>query len=521
MSTDATSFPPPDTLENLRHLADTMPQIVWITRADGYHEYYNRHWWEYTGLTYEQARGEGWNILLHPEDRERSIERWQEALRTGEPYNIEYRFRRASDGMYRWFLGRALPQRDADGRIMKWFGTCTDIHDQKLAEEKMELANRQKDQFLAILSHELRTPLNAILGWTQLIQGDVLEPGEFREAIDAIERNAKAQARLIEDVLDISRIINNKLHIERRVVLLEPPIQAALGALRPAAKARGVTIEYHNDSTDLLVFADPARLEQIFGNLLSNAVKFTSSGGRITIRVDRDVSLARITVADTGAGIAPEFVPHVFELFRQADSTSTRQHGGLGLGLAIVRHLLEAQGGSIQAASAGRDQGSTFTIRLPVVAVDNRTDDGSGARDASQTPARDLLAGLKILVADDESSARELIATVLERYGAKVRTADSADRALEEFGREQPDLLVSDIAMPGRDGYSLISAIRARPPKEGGRTAALALTAYASPQDRRRALQAGFQAHLAKPVEPSLLVRAVAALRPTAPPTQQ
>lgn len=514
MPSDTTPFsPPPDTLENLRQLADTMPQIVWITRADGYHEYYNRHWWEYTGLTYEQARGEGWNLLLHPDDRQRSIDRWNHALRTGEPYEIEYRFRRAADGMYRWFLGRALPQRDGEGKVVKWFGTCTDIHDQKLAEEKIELASRQKDQFLAILSHELRTPLNAILGWAQLVQGDLLDPGEFREAIDAIERNAKAQARLIEDVLDVSRIINQKLHIERRVIALEPSITAALDTLRPAAKAKAITIEYRNDSTDLLVFADPARLEQVFGNLLSNAVKFTPAGGRIVLTVDRDASLARICVSDTGTGIPASFLPEIFELFRQADSTSTRHHGGLGLGLAIVRHLLDAQDGSIQAESEGKGRGATFTVRMPVVAVDMRGADRLGDGQPESLPARGLLAGVKVLVADDEGSARELIGTVLEKFGAQVRVAESADRALAEFEREPPDVLVSDIAMPGRDGYSLIAEIRARPGELAGRTPALALTAFASSQDRRRALQEGFDAHIAKPVEPIALVRAVASLR--------
>ncbi len=507
-------------LATLQHLADTMPQIVWITRPDGYHEYYNKQWWDFTGMTWDEARGDGWNLLLHPEDRDRSIERWQHSLKTGEPYEIEYRFLRSRDGEYRWFLGRALPQKDAEGKIVRWVGTCTEIHEQKLVEEQlraarddMASANEQKDQFLALLSHELRTPLNSILGWTRLMQEGLLEPDELPEAIDSITNNAKAQAQLIEDILDISRIINNKLRLEKRVLLLADIVKAAADAIRPIANQAKLRVAHTVEATDLLVEADPGRLQQIVANLLANAVKFTPPGGRIDLRLTRAQSFASIEVSDTGRGIDAAFLPYIFDRFKQADSSNTRQEGGLGLGLAIVRHLVEMHGGIIRAASDGPGTGATFTVLLPVVAVDLRNADKS--QEANQVlPDAESLKNLQILIVDDDDSAREMIALTLRKFGAKVDCAGNVDQALESLEKGFPQLLISDIAMPGADGYELIRAVRKMEADHARRIPAIALTAFASVQDRSRAMELGFHLHLSKPIEPLQLIRAVAALAP-------
>jgi PAS domain S-box-containing protein len=506
--------------ESFRALADAMPQIVWITRPDGYHEYYNKHWWDYTGLTYEEARGEGWNLLLHPEDRPRAIETWGRCLASGEAYEIEYRFRRATDGAYRWFLGRALPQRDEGGAILKWFGTCTDIHDQKMAEqalrqakEESEKVNRAKDQFLAMVSHELRTPLNAILGWTQLLQMDVLSDEERREAVLTIENNAKLQAQLVEDILDVSRIINHKLRLDRRPVGPHGVIRAAIDGVRSAAQAKRIRIVYEPRAIDALVLADAGRLQQVVSNLLTNAIKFSHEGGEVRVELDQVQSAARVTVSDDGIGIAPAFLPQVFERFQQADAEDRHRHGGLGLGLAIVRHLVEQHGGTVRADSEGLGKGATFTVLLPVAAV--RTEAVSEPAADRPVPAGALsqvLKGVRVLVVDDEASARELVTLALTKHGADVEAVASVAEGLEKLPVVRPDVLVSDIAMPEVDGYQFITRVRELAEDQGGRVPAVALTAYASNDDRTRALAAGFDVHIAKPVETVELVAKVARL---------
>lgn len=507
-------------LTTLQQLADTMPQIVWIARPDGYHEFYNQYWWDFTGMNWEDAQGEGWSVLLHPEDHDRAMERWEHSLKTGDPYEMECRFRRSQDGEYRWFLSRALPQRAADGTIIRWFGTCTEIHEQKLVEEQlraardeMASANEQKDQFLALLSHELRTPLNSILGWTRLMQEGLLEPGELPEAIDSITHNAKAQAQLIEDILDISRIINDKLSLEKRVLPLADIVKAAADAIRPQANQGKLRVAHTVEATDLLVEADPGRLQQVINNLLVNAVKFTPPGGRIDLRLTRTQSFASIEVSDTGRGIDAAFLPYIFDRFKQADSSNTRHQGGLGLGLAIARHLVEMHGGIIRAASDGPGKGATFTVLLPVVAVDLRNADKNP--EVNQVlPAAHALQDLQILIVDDDVSAQEMIALTLRKFGAQVDCASSVNQALEHLEQGFPQLLISDIAMPGADGYELIRAVRKMESDHERRIPAIALTAYASVQDRSRAMELGFHLHLSKPIEPLQLIRAVVALAP-------
>jgi signal transduction histidine kinase/AmiR/NasT family two-component response regulator len=377
------------------------------------------------------------------------------------------------------------------------------------ARTQAEAANRMKDEFLATLSHELRTPLNAMLGWTRLLRTGQLDQATTGRALETIERNALAQAQLVEDLLDVSRIITGKLRLDVQPVHLEHILETSIDAVRPAADARGITIETDIDS-ESRVLGDGDRLRQIVWNLLSNAIKFTPSGGWVRVALKRVDPHLQVTVADSGAGIAPEFLPYVFERFRQSDGNSTRVHGGLGLGLAIVRHLVELHGGSVHADSAGDGQGATFTVKLPIAAV--KLD--AGARPGADRPAATdrVLAGIRVLVVDDEPDARDLLASVLCPHGAEVSMASSAAQARQLFERVRPHVLVSDIGMPGEDGYSLIRRIRAIEERRGRRTPAVALTAFARSEDRSRALLAGFQLHVPKPVEPDEFVIAVAIL---------
>jgi PAS domain S-box-containing protein len=510
----------PRELATLRQLADGLPQIVWVARTDGSHEYYNKQWHDYTGLTLENSTEEAWRELFHPDDRERAEAMWAQALRDGTPYEIEFRLKRAADGEFRWFLGRALPHRDEEGNIVNWFGTCTDIHEQKLAQDAlretrdaMSRENSQKDEFLALVSHELRTPLNAVFGWTRLMQEHVLGEAERAQAVDSIMRNAEAQARLIEDVLDISRIVNQKLSLDRGIVPLWRVVTEAIDAVLPSADTKGVSLISEVESHDLLVHGDRMRLEQVVTNLLSNAVKFTPRGGEIRIAVGQEREFATIVVSDSGQGIDPELLPHIFERFRQGDSTLTRRHGGLGLGLAIAHQLVLLHGGEIEVESAGLNEGSRFTVRLPILAVGNLP---SAKLDPSHFWVEDAfpaehLRGLHVMVVDDELSVRELLALALAKCGAAVTLAASVEEALAVLPNLSPDVVVSDIAMPGMDGYEFIHKLRELAQSRSGREVpVIALTACASGQDRDLALQAGFERHLTKPVDPAELVRVIA-----------
>jgi PAS domain S-box-containing protein len=379
-----------------------------------------------------------------------------------------------------------------------------------------QIASRTKDEFLATLSHELRTPLNAMLGWASMLLSGTLDPPTSARALESIERNTRAQVQLIDDLLDVSRIISGKLRLHVRAVDLIPVIEAALEATRPAAEAKGIQLELALDAGAGPVPGDPDRLQQVFWNLLSNAIKFTPKGGRVRIRLERIDSRVRIRVADTGKGIAPEFLPYIFDRFRQAESPTTRTQGGLGLGLAIVRHLVDLHGGTVRADSAGEGQGSTFTLELPVRAAREAEADEQWAARAPGAAHRfeppPILAGLKVLVVDDDRDARDLVSTILQQCRAVVTTVADTTSALRAAEREHFDLLVSDIGLPGEDGYALIRKLRALEVTRGGRLPAVALTAYARSDDRRLALLAGFQMHVSKPVQPAELVGVVASL---------
>ncbi|MEG4841996.1 ATP-binding protein [Microcoleus sp. B9-D4] len=382
-----------------------------------------------------------------------------------------------------------------------------------------EAANRAKDEFLSILSHELRTPLNAILGWSTMLRQKSLSEDKVARALETIERNAKSQAQLIEDILDVSRIITGKLRLRVRPVNLVPVIESAIESVQLAAEAKSIRLQSVLDSEAGPLLGDADRLQQVVWNLLSNALKFTPKDGRVQISLQRVNSHVEITVSDTGTGISSDFLPFVFDRFSQHDSTTTRSYGGLGLGLAIVRQLVELHGGTVTVVSPGIGQGTTFTVKLPVMIIHlppsdpeplNSLVEGNGRFQASPT-----LEGLKILVVEDEADALELLSTILEKYGADVMAVASVKEALtiiETATDRSPDVLVSDIGMPDEDGYSLIRKLRQLEVQRGGRLPAIALTAYARNDDRQQALLAGFQMHLTKPVDAAELVAVVASL---------
>jgi PAS domain S-box-containing protein len=686
--------------QRYRFLAESIPQIVWTANADGSADYFNQRWFDYTGLSREDNGGFNARDVVHTDDITHTLELWKQAFETGEPYEIELRLRRGADGSHRWHLARSVPLRDAAGKIVKWFGTSTDIDDRKRAEDsqkflaeasevlvssldyeetlkriadllvprladwcavdmmteervlrrlavahqdpvKIEFAhelerrypqdmnerqgvpnvirtgepelypnipdemltlvardaeqlrimrelglrsamivplnvqgrtlgaitfvsaesgrhytetdlafaedlahraalaienarlyreaqevNRLKDEFLATLSHELRTPLTAVLGWTRLLGTGQLDEATRARALETIERNAQAQVQLIDDILDVSRIIRGKLRLDVRPVELAPVIESAVDSVRPAAEAKGIRLQVVLDPRTGPVSGDPDRLQQVVWNLLSNAIKFTPRGGRVQVILARVDSHLEIDISDTGQGIARDFLPYVFDRFRQADPTTTRVHGGLGLGLAIVRHLIELHGGTVNAESEGAGTGATFRIMLPLLATVSAQIEPVGETPVATTVARanggdDLLAGfdcppeiegLRVLIVEDDADSRELLVTVLKQCRAEVVAVAGAAAAIRTLEVWRPDVLISDIEMPGEDGYSLIRKVRALPPERGGDIPAAALTAYARAEDRMRALLAGFQIHVPKPVEPAELITVVASL---------
>ncbi len=383
------------------------------------------------------------------------------------------------------------------------------LESERAARTEAEMANRAKDEFLATVSHELRTPLNAVIGWTALARASATP--EVEHALAIIDRNARSQARIIEDMLDISRVISGQLRLEPRAIRVSDTVAAALESARPAAEAKGVVLEASIEDCGVIV-ADPERLQQIVWNLLSNAIKFTPRAGRVMMRLMRTGERATIEVTDTGRGIEPEFLPQVFEAFRQADGSATRGQGGLGLGLAIVKQLVTAHGGTIRAESEGLGHGSTFTIELPASSFQTGIDLAREVDGGAASTEHLRVDGLDVLVVDDEIDARALFAKVLSARGAKVRTASSMSEALAMIDAGAPDVLVSDIAMPDGDGYMLIRAVRGRPVSRGGKTPAIAVTAYARREDIERAFAAGFQQHVEKPVELGKLISLVANL---------
>jgi signal transduction histidine kinase len=519
--------------ERLRGLTESMPVPVWGVDAEGVVYACNRAWTEYSGRTADETGCIVNPLWMHAADIESASARWTEGTSAAEPFDIECRLLRACDERFRWHVLHAVPERGDRAREGCWIVAATDIDAQKTVErerahvlahehrarEEAEAANRMKDEFLATVSHELRTPLNAILGWSRMMRTGTLDAAGHSHAIETIERNARVQAKLIDDLLDVSQIVSGKLLLQVGSLNLHTVVSDAIEALRPLADAMGIDVRCEKSPWDGSMCGDPSRLQQIVWNLVSNAVKFTPKGGCIDVRVEHGGDGAYIIVKDNGRGIHPAFLPHVFDRFRQEDSTISREHEGLGLGLSIVKHLVELHDGSVHAESAGLGRGATFTVRLPTGATGS--DDVVGVEppvfrcpiDEGGSPAvLPNLEHMRVLFVDDQAETRELVSLLLGRYGARVLAVESAERALGVLHSFSPHVLISDIGLPGEDGYSLIRRVRALGPSTGGDVPAVALTAYAGAEDRRRSEHAGYQMHLAKPVESDELVSVVASL---------
>jgi signal transduction histidine kinase/ActR/RegA family two-component response regulator len=387
---------------------------------------------------------------------------------------------------------------------------------EQAARVNAERANHLKDQFLATVSHELRTPLNAILGWAEMLRSGALEDTRRDRACQAIYTSARHQAQLVNELLDVARIMSGKLRLELAAVDLKDVVRGALEVVQPAADAKGIDLSADDDLPVTIIYGDPTRLQQVLSNLLSNAVKFTPRGGTVRLQLRRDDDAAELVVTDTGQGISADFLPSVFEPFRQADGSTTRVHGGLGLGLSIVRHLVDAHNGTVTAASDGEGRGATFTVRLPVASLHGNQGEAIAADEVTAAAGLPVdairLDGLRVLVVDDDDESRQVMAAHLEGHGATVVTAASVAEALEVVRRERVDVLLADVGMPGEDGYALIRKLRAQQAPRAATIPAAAVTAFAANEDRQRALQAGFTLHVAKPVDARSLVNAVARL---------
>lgn len=700
--------------DEFQAMANSIPQLAWIAGQEGAVVWFNDRWYEYTGLPRDMPPDGAWDEVYDVECMPAIRQRWQQSLRTGEPFEMEYPIRGA-DGQYRWFLSRANPVRDSTGRLTRWFGTSTDVDQVKRVQEALrdetgilellnntgnaitsqrdlqsllqevtdactrisgarfgaffynsvaadgdtmmlytlsglpherfahfphprataifgpsmrgegiirsddllkdprygqnapyagippghptvrsylavpvisrngdvigslffghpepamfderteriingiasqagiaidnarlyeaaqqaaderkvlldsersaraeaERTSQMKDEFLATLSHELRTPLTAILGWAQVLRRGSRDEADLHRGLQTIERNARAQAQLIEDLLDMSRITSGKVLLDMQIISPLTVLDAAIETVRPAADAKAITIT-RDFAVSGVVAADPSRLQQVVWNLLSNAIKFTPRGGAVHVAATEADGHIALTISDTGIGIRPEFLAHVFERFRQADSTTTRRHGGLGLGLSIVKHLVEQHGGTVAASSAGDGAGASFTVNLPRASSHGErlrppynpaaTPQSPAAPDSGMRPMRDLH-GLRVLVVDDEADARDLIKRVLSDCHAQVATASNAADALAQLEQFHPDLLLSDLGMPDMDGFELLSRVRALGATHGGNVPAIALTAFARSEDRLKALESGFRDHVAKPVDPAELINAIA-----------
>lgn len=511
------------TEERDRFFALSMDMLS-IVRLDGFFQRVNPAFQEVLGFSEEELMSMSLFDLVHPDDLDATLNGYQ-SLSAGDPIKSMQNRLRCKDATYKWVAWSYFPVPE-DGVV---FGVGRDITNERRMHEvlrlralELEEANRVKDEFLATMSHELRTPLTSILGWARLLMADNLSDKERERGIHIIQRNAEAQAKLIEDLLDVSRIITGKLKIESQPVSFAAITESVVNSLRPAADVKQLQLEIAIDPAAGPILGDPARLHQIVTNLLSNAIKFTPPGGRIDVLLDRPNSFVRLTVKDTGIGIAPQDLPHIFERFHQVDSSNMRAHGGLGLGLAIVDYLVKQQAGIVSAESEGVGKGAHFRVEFPLLSsevltvgvapLERRAEEFRTADDPVAEPVNAKLKNMRILVVEDDGDTQDLLTATLASHGAQVVAVDSSAKGLVEVERVRPDLIISDIGMVGENGYEFIKKVRTLDPKAGGRIPAIALTAYAGNRDRRRALLAGFQTHLAKPFEPDDLLAAVLSL---------
>jgi PAS domain S-box-containing protein len=483
------------------------------------------------GYTASEAIGNHIRLIIPP-DRWSEEEEVLALIRRGQKVEHFETVRRSKDGRLLNMSLTVSPIKDAQGRIAGASKVARDITDrvraekerahllasEKEARQSAEQANRLKDEFLAVVSHELRSPLSAITGWASLMRSGKLDEEQTARAAETILRNAQMQAQLISDLLDVSAIVSGRLRLNIRPFQLSSVVRAAIEVVQPAAQAKSIRFEVFMDPAAGPAVGDPDRLQQVCWNLLSNAVKFTPDGGSVQVRVRRTDSHVELTVTDTGKGISPNLLTVIFERFRQGDSSSTREHGGLGLGLAIVRHLVELHGGQVEAHSEGPGKGAEFIVRLPILIKGRSAESEEPSRILSSAggiaggAAMPSLTGLRVLAVDDEADATEVISAILSAAGAEVVTAGSVPEAIDLLERRRPDVLISDIGMPNEDGYDLIRKVRARSSDKQKNIPAVALTAFARTQDRLKVLSAGYQMHVPKPIEPLELVTVIASV---------
>jgi len=490
-----------DSEAKFRTIADAMPQMVWSTLPDGYHDYYNQQWYEYTGVPAGSTDGVGWNDVFHPEDQQRAWNAWHNSLATGETYEIQYRLRHRS-GEYRWVLGRALPIRDETGRIVRWMGTCTDIHTQKLAEDALREAAQRKDEFLAMLAHELRNPLAPISTAAQLLRVRHADEKARTMASEIIVRQVRHMTELVDDLLDVSRVTRGLVELHMTTLDLKQIVNSAIEQALPLIESRRHALEVRTPPQRAHVRGDRTRLVQVIANVLNNAAKYTPSNGRIVLTLDVDDSHAHIAIADNGNGIAPALLPDIFDLFIQGERSPDRTQGGLGLGLALVRSLTALHGGSATAESAGEGRGSTFTITLPLA---------DGDAPCSDAPPQHIPGaashGLRIMLVDDNIDGATSLAALLGAQGHTVSVAEDAEMALSDPALEKVQAFILDIGLPGMDGYALARHLRGRPAIASALM--IALTGYGQPADRVLSSAAGFDHHFVKPVDVEALTRAL------------
>jgi PAS domain S-box-containing protein len=490
--------------DRFRFLADTIPSIVWTAAPDGTITYANRRWFDYCGIPPQQNTREWPALALHPDDRERCIAQWTEALRDGNPYEIEVRHRR-HDGAYRWFVTRAVPRRDAGGRVTAWFGVTTDIHDQKRLQEELRAADRRKDEFLATLAHELRNPLAPIRNVLQILR--VSGAGLTHEMREMMERQVAHIVRLVDDLLELSRITSGKIELRRERVELADVLRGAIEASLPLIEAGGHQFTLHLSPEPLTLEADPVRLAQVVANLLNNAARFTDRGGQIWLSGRREDGAALISIRDTGKGIPADMLPRVFDIFVQADRSDGRTPEGLGIGLTLARSLVEKHGGRIEARSDGPGRGSEFIVTLPLAP----SAAGAAAAPQADGRARGATIPSRVLVVDDNRDAADSLGMLLEVLGAETRVVYDGAAALRALPEHRPEILFLDLGMPEMDGEEVARRVRAAP--EFRDTVLIAMTGWGQEEDRRRSESAGFDFHLVKPADIDVLHGLLSSLR--------
>ncbi len=492
--------------ERFRTLADNISQFAWMADAKGWIFWYNRRWYDYTGTTFEEMQGWGWRKVHHPDHVERVVARIQHSWDTGQVWEDLFPLR-GKDGEYRWFLSRALPIHDDEGNVVQWFGTNTDVTEQRAAEEALKEADRRKDEFLATLAHELRNPLAPIRNALQILKVEQQDRQVVEDLRKMMERQIDQMVRLVDDLLDVSRITRNRLELRKERVALSSVIESAIETSRPLIEAGGHELEVDVSAEPIPLNADLTRLAQVFSNLLNNAAKYTDPGGRIGVSAVRQGLRVVVTVRDSGVGIPTDMLPKVFEMFTQVDPNRDRSHGGLGIGLTLVKRLVEMHGGSIEAKSAGLGSGSEFVVRLPVIEESVMKGDN-----AMPDTANNSATARRILVVDDNIDAAKTLALLLKLMGHQTHTAHDGEEAVAAAERIRPELMLLDIGLPKMNGYEVCRAIRQQPWGQGIRM--FAVTGWGQDEDRQKSTEAGFDGHLVKPVAPDALRSLMADLAP-------